>query len=68
MNVKRILQKFLAQVQSRCFPLIDRNPQRLVEIYHAKPEGFWMATQRVHGSAEHATRITLRVLPAVTKP
>jgi uncharacterized protein len=46
--------------------MIDRNPQQFVDIYHAKPEDFRIATQRVHGSAEHATRITLRVLLAET--
>jgi predicted acyl esterase len=68
MTVKRILQKFLVQVQSRWFPLSDRNPQLFVDIYHAKPEDFRIATQRVHGSAEHAARITRSLLPSEMKP
>jgi uncharacterized protein len=60
--------RLMVQVQSTWFPMIDRNPQKFVDIYNAKPADFQSATQRMYGSAEHATRITLRVLPSETKP
>jgi hypothetical protein len=60
--------RLMVQVQSTWFPMSDHNPQQFVDIYHAKPEDFRIATQRVYGSAEHATRITLRVLSSETKP
>jgi hypothetical protein len=56
MTVKRIFKKFLVQARSTWFPMIDRNQQQFVDIYNAKPEGFRIATQRVHGSADHAAR------------
>jgi predicted acyl esterase len=56
--------RLMVQVQSTWFPMIDRNPQKFIDIYNAKPEDFQAATQRVYGS----TRITLRVLPSETKP
>ncbi len=67
MNVKKRFQKFLVQVQCTWFPMIDRTPQQFVDIYHAKPEDFRIATQRVYSLAEHATRIMRRVLPSETK-
>jgi hypothetical protein len=47
--------------------MIDRNPQKFVDIYNAKLADFRIAAQRVYSSAQHATRITLRVLPSEAK-
>ena len=54
--------RIMVHVQSTWFPLVDRNPQKLVDIYSAKPEDFQKATQRVYRSAERASKLTLRVL------
>jgi predicted acyl esterase len=47
----------MLQVQSSWFPLIDRNPQKFVDIPTAKPSDFQKATQHVY----HSSSITLLV-------
>jgi uncharacterized protein len=44
--------KIMVQVQSTWFPLIDRNPQKFVDIYSATEADFQKATQRVYRNAE----------------
>src|SRR5579862_2176708 len=39
--------RIMVHVQSSWFPLVDRNPQRFCDIYHAQAEDFQKATQRV---------------------
>jgi putative CocE/NonD family hydrolase len=51
--------KLMVQVQSTWFPLVDRNPQKFVDIYAAKAEDFQKATQRVYRDS----KITVRTLP-----
>jgi putative CocE/NonD family hydrolase len=55
--------RIMVQVQSSWFPLTDRNPQKFVEIPHAKAEDFQKATQRVYLGGARGSRVTLRVLP-----
>ncbi|HVX11456.1 MAG TPA: CocE/NonD family hydrolase [Pirellulales bacterium] len=55
--------RIMLQVQSTCFPLIDRNPQKFVDIYHAKPADFERATQRVYRSGKLASRVVLPIVP-----
>jgi uncharacterized protein len=55
--------KIMVQVQSSWFPLVDRNPQKFVDIYSAKESDFQKATQRVYRSAELPSRITAGTLP-----
>ncbi|HJT35259.1 MAG TPA: CocE/NonD family hydrolase [Pirellulales bacterium] len=57
--------RIMVQVQSTWFPLVDRNPQQLMDIYHAKPADFRRATQRLYRSGKLASRI---VLPVVGGP
>ena len=46
--------RVMVQVQSSWFPLVDRNPQTFVDIYHAQESDFRKATQRVyHARAAH---------------
>ena len=54
--------RIMVQIQSTWFPLIDRNPQKFVNIPDAKPEDFQKATQRVYRGGEHASAIVLPVL------
>jgi hypothetical protein len=56
--------RIMIQVQSSWFPLVDRNPQKFVDIYKAKEEDFQKATQRVYHSAEMASRVIVWRLPA----
>ena len=44
--------RIMVQVQSTWFPMIDINPQKMVNIYKADPEDFQKAVQRVYHSAE----------------
>ena len=43
--------RIMVQVQSSWFPLVDRNPQKFMEIPQAKVEDFQKATQRVYRSS-----------------
>lgn len=43
--------RLMIQVQSSWFPLVDRNPQRFVNIYEAKPEDFQKETIRVYNTS-----------------
>jgi predicted acyl esterase len=56
--------RIMVQVQSSWFPLVDRNPQKFVDIYNAKKEDFQKATQRVYRSRRAPSAVRLRVLPA----
>jgi uncharacterized protein len=56
--------RIMVQIQSTWFPLVDRNPQKFVNIPDAKPEDFQKATQRVYRSGEHGSALVLPVLPA----
>jgi putative CocE/NonD family hydrolase len=55
--------RLMVQVQSSWFPLVDRNPQTLVNISTAKPEDFRKATHRLYRSREAASHLTLQMLP-----
>ncbi len=55
--------RIMVQIQSSWFPLVDRNPQTFVDIYHAKESDFHKATQRVYRSRQMPSRLTLCVLP-----
>ncbi|HET6247556.1 MAG TPA: CocE/NonD family hydrolase [Tepidisphaeraceae bacterium] len=44
--------RIMVQVQSSWFPLVDRNPQTFCDIYHARPEDFQKATERVYHAAK----------------
>lgn len=54
--------RIMVQVQSSWFPLVDRNPQTFVDIYHAVPSDFRKATQRVYHAASEQSHIELPVL------
>ena len=44
--------KIMVQVQSTWFPLIDRNPQKFLDIYSATEADFQKAIERVYRTAE----------------
>jgi predicted acyl esterase len=52
----------MVQIQSSWFPLVDRNPQKFVDINRATEADFRKATQRVYRSAQYASHLTLTVL------
>ena len=55
--------RIMVQIQSSWFPLIDRNPQTFVDIYHATEADFRKATQRVYRSANADSFLEVNVLP-----
>jgi hypothetical protein len=54
--------RIMVQVQSTWFPLIDRNPQKFVDIYHARESDFQKATHRVYRSYKFPSHLKIRVL------
>jgi uncharacterized protein len=54
--------RIMVQVQSTWFPLVDRNPQKLVNIYKASAEDFQKATQRVYRSQGQASKLEVLVV------
>jgi uncharacterized protein len=54
--------RIMVQIQSSWFPLVDRNPQKFVDIYRAAEEDFQKATHRIHRSAEFPSRLEVNLL------
>ena len=59
--------RVMVQVQSSWFPLVDRNPQRFVNIPTAKSEDFQKANHRLYHSKDAASSLMVQLLPAVAK-
>ncbi len=55
--------RIMVHVQSSWFPVIDRNPQTFVNIYHAQPGDFQTAPHRIYRSAAHPSYLVVGVLP-----
>lgn len=54
--------RVMIQIQSSWFPLVDRNPQKFVDIYTAGDSDFQKETIRVWHDTDHPSRIILPVL------
>ena len=54
--------KIMVQIQSTWFPLVDRNPQKLVDIYKAIETDFQKATQRIYRSGPYRSQLIVNVL------
>jgi putative CocE/NonD family hydrolase len=54
--------RILIEVQSTWFPLVDRNPQRFEDIYHADDADFRSATERVYRSPMTASSVSVLVV------
>jgi uncharacterized protein len=52
--------RLMVQVQSTWFPLMDRNPQKFVDIYNATESDFQKATERVYHSAALPSKLEIR--------
>ncbi|MGH9752596.1 MAG: CocE/NonD family hydrolase, partial [Blastocatellia bacterium] len=53
--------RVMVQIQSSWFPLVDRNPQKFIDIPKARPEDFQKATQRVYRSRGLNSSVTVLV-------
>lgn len=54
--------RIMIQIQSSWFPLVDRNPQKFVNIYEAEESDFQKATIRIYHDVNNASYILLPVL------
>ena len=54
--------KIMVQIQSSWFPLVDRNPQKFMDIPKATAADFQKATQRVYRSRSLSSSVTLSVV------
>ena len=52
----------MVQVHSSWFPLVDRNPQKFVDIYNATEADFQKATQRVYHSKLYGSQLKVGVM------
>ncbi len=58
--------RFMVQIQSTWFPLVDRNPQKFVpNIFLAQEADFVSARHRVHRSTAHPTNIEVGLIPTM---
>lgn len=55
--------KIMIQVQSSWFPLVDRNPQKFVNIYTAKESDFHKATHKIYRNKKYPSNIEIELLP-----
>ncbi len=54
--------RIMVQVQSSWFPVIDRNPQKFINIYKAKDTDFEKATHKVYRSGQRSSHLKLGIL------
>ncbi len=54
--------RIMVQIQSTWFPVIDRNPQKFVNIYHCSESDFQKAVHKVFRSKDHPSHIKVKVL------
>ncbi|HUX97393.1 MAG TPA: CocE/NonD family hydrolase [Bacteroidales bacterium] len=54
--------RIMIQVQSSWFPLVDLNPQKFLDIYHAGENDFQKATQRIYHDKNNASGVIIHVL------
>ncbi len=54
--------RMMVQIQSSWFPLVDRNPQQFIDIYHCDEKDFIRSDIKIYHDAEHASKIILPIL------
>jgi Predicted acyl esterases len=54
--------KIQVQIQSSWFPLVDRNPQQFIDIYHAKESDYIKATHRIYTSGKHQSHLIIKAI------
>lgn len=54
--------RLMVQIQSSWFPLVDRNPQKFVNIYTAQDSDFQKAMHRIYHDSKNPSYIRLSVL------
>jgi len=54
--------RIMVQIQSTWFPVIDRNPQKFVDIYHATEEDFQKAEHKVYRTKKYPSHLKVHVV------
>lgn len=54
--------RIMIQIQNSWFPLVDRNPQKFVNIYKCSDSDFQKATQRIYHDSKYPTSLKVNVL------
>ena len=54
--------RIMIQVQNSWFPLVDRNPQKFVDIYQCSEVDFQKATHRIYHDKQHSSFLQVKVL------
>jgi len=54
--------RIMVQIQSSWFPLVDRNPQQFVNIYHCNESDFVKGEIKIYHDTKNASKIILPVL------
>jgi putative CocE/NonD family hydrolase len=54
--------RLMIQIQSSWFPLVDRNPQKFVNIYAADASDFQKATIKIYHNSKNSSQIVLPVM------
>ncbi len=54
--------RIMIQIQSTWFPLVDRNPQQFLDIYHCDEKDFVKSTIHIYHDAKNASSVILPVL------
>jgi len=54
--------RIMVQVQSTWFPVIDRNPQKFMDIYQAKDSDFQKATNKVYRAGNRLSSMIVNVM------
>jgi len=55
--------RIMVQIQSSWFPLVDRNPQQFIDIYHAKESDYLKATHRIYTTGYHQSHLSVKITP-----
>ncbi len=53
--------RIMIQVQNSWFPLVDRNPQKFVNIYRCSDNDFQKATERIYHDPKHPSHLEVSV-------
>lgn len=54
--------KIMVQVQSTWFPMVDRNPQKFMDIYSAHASDYQIATHRIYTTTEFPSHLRMKIL------
>jgi uncharacterized protein len=52
----------MIQVQNSWFPLVDRNPQKFVDIYNANDTDFQKATHRIYFDQSRPSHVEVMIV------